>query len=438
MTNEITRLQQTSRRMMLVWLVVAFCSLTYCLFGVFSEQPQMLHSWKGGALLLLVGIFVLWYITWYWRFARPRPPTQRDWPPPWRWALRQWAGVYLLIGLMAALHPLMGWLFWCAFGMAFGMFKPPWVLIPVCLSSLGIFYALFVTSNPPPDAIIWMILSMSLALLSVGYSVYLMTRLLHQRYEREHVFLELEDAHRQLAEAHRQLERSAERDAELAVLSERNRLAREMHDTIGHALVLIAVKLEAAQRLRAVNPERADHEIEVTKGVVRTTMSELRASLADLRAPTSEQCSLGETLARRAREGGERAGFSVSVDLQPDLMELSQPLYETLYRVGAEALTNIEKHAHASNITLSLAQQAEMLVLRIEDDGVGLPALVTSGSRAAGNAPADTPTRPSSPPGHYGITGMRERVEALGGTLTLNTRPGGGTIVEAATPSGAH
>jgi signal transduction histidine kinase len=262
-----------------------------------------------------------------------------------------------------------------------------------------------------------------------------MTRLLHQRYEREHVFLELEDAHRQLAEAHRQLERSAERDAELAVLSERNRLAREMHDTIGHALVLIAVKLEAAQRLRAVNPERADHEIEVTKGVVRATMSELRASLADLRAPTAEQCALGEMLARKACESGERAGFSVSTDLQTNAIEPHQPLYEALYRVGAEALTNIEKHAHASNVTLSLVQQAEMLVLRVEDDGVGLPALVISGSRASGAAPGDTPTRPSSPPGHYGITGMRERVEALGGTLTLRPRPGGGTSVEASIPS---
>ncbi len=437
MTNEITRLQQTSRRMMLVWLIVAFCSLTYCLFGAFSDQPQMIHSWKGGALLLLASIFALWYINWYWRFYRPRAWTPTGWPPPWRWALRQWVSFFGLISLMTALHPLMGWLFWCTFGMAFGMFKPPWMFIPVFLSCLGIFYTLIVTSNPPPDAIIWIILSMSLAILSVGYSTYLMTRLLHQRYEREHVFIELEDAHRQLAEAHRQLERSAERDAELAVLSERNRLAREMHDTIGHALVLIAVKLEAAQRLRAVNPERADHEIEVTKGIVRSTMSDLRVSLADLRAPAAQQCALGEALARRAYESGERAGFSVYADLQAEPVQLSQPLYEALYRVGTEALANIEKHAHASSVTLSLIQQAETLVLRVEDDGVGLPTLVASGSHTTSIGQVDMLSHPSSPPGHYGITGMRERVEALGGTLTLRTRPSGGTMVEASVPTNA-
>lgn len=445
MSNEIERLRQTGRRMMLVWWIVGCAALIYCLLGAFNDQPQLFTSWRGAALLLLAGIFFLWYTNWYWRLYRRRAWSQRRWPPPWRWAARRWSIVFLLISMMTALHPVMGWLFWATFGMAFGLFKPPWVLIPVSLSSLGIFYTLFVTSNPPPDAIIWMLLSMSFSILAAGYSIYLTTRLLHERYEREHVFAELEDAHRQLAEAHRQLaeahhqlERSAEREAELAVLSERNRLAREMHDTIGHALVLIAVKLEAAQRLRAVNPERADHEIEVTKGVVRTTMADLRASLADLRAPTLEQCPLGEMLARKARESAERAGFSVRCDLPPDLTTLSQPQYEALYRVCLEALTNIEKHAHASHVTLSLAGEAETLVLRVEDDGVGLPVLVTSGSHPADNERQDTLRRPSSPPGHYGITGMRERVEALGGTLTLSARPSGGTIVEARVPLGAN
>ena len=147
---------------------------------------------------------------------------------------------------------------------------------------------------------------------------------MRERVEREHVFSALEDAHRQLADAHRQLELSAEREAELAVFSERSRLAREMHDTIGHALVLSAVKLEAAQRLRAVNPERADHEIEATKEIVRSTMSEMRASLANLRSPITTQQSIAEMLARRAREGSERAGFHVTYHLQDDLGEMQR------------------------------------------------------------------------------------------------------------------
>jgi signal transduction histidine kinase len=329
--------------------------------------------------------------------------------------------------LMTALSPMMGWMFWASFGMALGIFRLPLALLPAGLSIVGVFYALIATENPPPEAIIWIAISMGVGILSTGYMTYTSNRLMRERVEREQVFSALEDAHRQLADAHRQLELSAEHEATLAVFSERSRLAREMHDTIGHALVLIAVKLEAAQRLRAVNPERADHEIEMTKEIVRSTMSEMRASLANLRSPITTQQSIGEMLARRARESSERAGFHVAYHLQPDLDNLPTPIREALYRIGTEALTNIEKHARAHAVTLSLAHCDEAITLRVEDDGVGLPALVAAGPRAAEVQPAT----PASPAGHYGITGMRERAEALGGQLSITPRPGGGTIVEA-------
>jgi signal transduction histidine kinase len=390
----------------------------------------MIHTWRGAALLFLSAGYLAWYTSWTIRvwvrkqvFLGPRHI-------PWRVALVRWGCVFASLCLMTALSPIMGWMFWATFGMALSIFKLPLALFPALLSIAGVFYALIATDNPPPDAIIWIAISMGIGILSVGYTSYTANRLMSERIEREHVFIDLEDAHRQLADAHRQLELSAERDAELAVFSERSRLAREMHDTIGHALVLIAVKLEAAQRLRAVNPERADHEIEVTKEIVRSTMSEMRASLSNLRSPINTQQSIAEMLARRARESSERAGFHVTYQMQPDLGDLRAPVREALYRIGAEALTNIEKHAHAHNVTLSLSRCDEAIILHVEDDGVGLPTLVTAGQQdlAAPSSPA------SSPPGHYGITGMRERVEAFQGRLSLSARPGGGTIVEATIP----
>ena len=430
MSSELDRLHQASRRMMLFWLLITCCSLTYCLIGAFSEQPQMIHTWRGWALLSLAGVFLFRYARWCWRSFRMPGWQANDWPPSWRQAAWQWGQIFGLIVLLTALHPLMGWLFWAAFGSSFGQFRHPWLLFPATLSSLGIFYTLIVTTNPPPEAIIWIFLSMSLSILAIGYALYLLSRFLHERYEREHVFSALQDAHRQLADAHRQLELSAEREAEFAVLAERARLAREMHDTIGHALVLAAVKLEAAQRLRAVNPERADHEIEVTKELARSTMSEMRATLANLRAPINEQAPIGEMLARRAREAGERAGFHVTYQIAPDLCEPPTPARETLYRIGIEALTNIEKHAHAREVSISLARQGDSISLRVEDDGVGLPALVSAGK----HADKAEIHQPSSQPGHYGITGMRERAEALGGHLTLTSSSGKGTIVEASIP----
>ncbi len=433
MSSELERLSRSSRRVIVFWFCITVCLLTYSLMGVFTDQPDMLHTWRGAALLLLSAAYLSWYAIWAVTHSRKRHAIIGVGPLPWRDALVRWGAVFLVIGLMAALHPMMAWMFWATFGMAMGMFSLPLALLPAGLSFLGVLYALILAENPPPEAIIWIVISMGLGVVSVGYSISMSNRLMRERVEREQVFSALEDAHRQLADAHRQLALSAEREAEMAVLSERARLAREMHDTIGHALVLIAVKLEAAQRLRAVNPERADHEIEITKEVVRSTMSEMRASLANLRSPTTTQQPIAEMLARRARESSERAGFRVIYRMQSDLGDLCAPVREALYRITVEALTNIEKHAQAHNVTLSLARHDETISLQIEDDGVGLPALATAGQRAAETASA----QPSSPPGHYGITGMRERVEALGGRFTLGPRPGGGTIVAASLPLSA-
>ncbi len=426
MSSELERLSQSSRRVVLFWFLVTAILLAYCLFGAFTDEPGLIYSWRGVALVLLSTGYLAWYATWTLKHALKKHAVIGSWPIPWRTGLVRWGSIFSIMCLMTVLSPAMGWMFWATFGMALSIFSMPLALLPAGLSILGVFYSLIVTYNPPPEAIIWIVISMGMGILSVGYTTYTSSRLMRERVEREHVFSALEDAHRQLADAHRQLELSAEREAELAVFSERSRLAREMHDTIGHALVLSAVKLEAAQRLRAVNPERADHEIEATKEIVRSTMSEMRASLANLRSPISTQQSIAEMLARRAREGSERAGFHVTYHLQADLGEIRAPVREALYRIGAEALTNIEKHAHAQAVTLSLSRCAESISLQIEDDGVGLPALVAAGPR--------TTDAPASPAGHYGITGMRERAEALGGRLSLSPRPDGGAIVEATIP----
>ncbi len=430
MSSELERLSQSNRRTALFWLILTVGLLTYCLVGAFTDQPDMLYTWRGAALILLSIGYLSWYARWAFKHGRSKRGFSGPWPLPWRISLFRWACVFGIICLMTALSPIMGWMFWAPFGMALGIFRLPLGLIPAGLSILGVFYVLVVTENPPASALIWIIISLGLGIMSVGYTTYTANRLMRERVERERVFSDLEEAHRQLAEAHRQLELSAEREAEMAVFAERGRLAREMHDTIGHALVLIAVKLEAAQRLRAVNPERADHEIEVTKEIVRSTMNEFRASLANLRSPIDVQQPVAEMLARRAREGSERAGFHAVYQLSSDLGDLCAAAREALYRVGAEALTNIEKHARAKNVILSLARESDALVLRIEDDGVGLPVPIAAGQRSGDGDAA----QPSSPPGHYGITGMRERIEALGGRFSITARPGGGTLVEARLP----
>src|SRR5579863_345543 len=99
----------------------------------------------------------------------------------------------------------------------------------------------------------------------------------------------------------------------------------------------MAVKLDAAQRLRPVDAARADREVTATQAIARSSLAELRATIADLRAPTSARAPLGETLARQARELGLRAGWQVTYDVAADLGELDDAVYESLLRIGGEA-----------------------------------------------------------------------------------------------------
>ncbi len=221
-----------------------------------------------------------------------------------------------------------------------------------------------------------------------------------------------------------QLEEALQKEKEVAVLRERDRMAREMHDVLGHALVLVAVKIEAAQRLQAVDPQRAAAELEATKELVRRSMAELRASLADLRSPDFEAGSkpLGLALQEWATHIAEEGKFAIKYDLEPDSGNFPVPVQDALWRVGREAVLNVVKHARARNAELNLFTKDGEVFLTVSDDGVGIPHL------ADGNARLEVD-------GHYGVRGMRERVEGLGGHLTIKPgREGQGTMVIASVP----
>jgi signal transduction histidine kinase len=220
----------------------------------------------------------------------------------------------------------------------------------------------------------------------------------------------------ELRQAKAELERSAALAEELAALRERTRLAREMHDSIGHALVVVNVKLEAAERLYAKDAAKGAAELEETRALVRETMVDLRRSLADLRSPLPSHHDLPLAIQRLGRELQSRTRIDVRYDVGDQLPLLPPDVSESFWRVAKEALTNVERHAGAASVAITLCYEEGTLVLRISDDGSGIePHALTR-------------------IGHFGIVGMNERMVNLGGKLVLNERPGGGTIVEARLP----
>ncbi len=220
------------------------------------------------------------------------------------------------------------------------------------------------------------------------------------------------------------LEEALATEKEVAVLRERDRMAREMHDVLGHALVLVAVKIEAAQRLQSINPQRAAAELEATKELVRQSMTDLRASLADLRSPALDEADkpLAPALREWATRTAQENQFVIVCNFEPGTESLPVPIQDALWRVGREAILNVVKHARAKKVELNLFCKDNQIFLSVSDDGVGIPHL------AEGNARLEVE-------GHYGMRGMRERLEALSGHLTV--KPGRnrqGTLVLATIP----
>jgi signal transduction histidine kinase len=221
------------------------------------------------------------------------------------------------------------------------------------------------------------------------------------RTESERLLLELQAAHDQLQDYAAQVE-------ELAVQQERNRLAREMHDTLGHRLTVSSVQLQAAQRLIPTAPERANEMVGAVLEEIREGLRELRSTVAALRAPVEADLALQPALKRLASSFQAATGITVHLAVSDDLPPLTPSQRHALYRGAQEGLTNIQKHAGAGKAWLELARYDGTVALRVRDDGAG----------AASNSDGAT---------GFGLHGLRERTAQLGGSMVFQAAPSGGT-----------
>ena len=219
-------------------------------------------------------------------------------------------------------------------------------------------------------------------------------------------------AHQALGEAHQRLREYAAQIETLATAAERNRLAREIHDNLGHYLTIINVQLEAARAMLDVDPMRARSAIEKAQKLTRDGLGEIRSSIAALRALPTENRSLPEALADLVGES-EAAGVPTSLLIPGTLPQLSSPVKFALYRIAQEGLTNVRKYAHATHVDLTLDETKEHMVrLSVQDNGVGVLS-TTDG---------------------FGLLGARERARALGGQIRTASSPGEGFLLEVELP----
>jgi signal transduction histidine kinase len=211
-------------------------------------------------------------------------------------------------------------------------------------------------------------------------------------------------------------ERLNQQAQEMAALEERNRLARELHDSVSQALYGIALGTRTAQALLRRDPAQAAEPLDYVLSLAEAGLSEMRALIFELRPELLENEGLTMALNSQAATLEMSHHLSVETDLCEE-PALSVDTKEALYRVTREALFNVVKHAQAHHVRLAMACGEENVHLEITDDGVGFDPCALF-------------------PGHLGLQSIRERVERLGGTVEIDSAPGQGTRVRVVLPVG--
>jgi signal transduction histidine kinase len=216
---------------------------------------------------------------------------------------------------------------------------------------------------------------------------------------------------RALNEANRKLTHHAATLEQLATTRERNRLARELHDTLAHTLSAVAVQLEAVDALWSTKPDDAHLRLRKTIETTRSGLTETRRALQDLRASPLEDLGLALAIRDLAETTASRGGLKLDIHIADRLPTLPSSIEQAAYRIAQEALANVINHANAHHVTVQLTSFNSHLVLVVSDDGTGFDPAANNRAR------------------RFGIQGMRERAEMIGGSLEVESQPDQGTLV---------
>jgi signal transduction histidine kinase len=221
----------------------------------------------------------------------------------------------------------------------------------------------------------------------------------------------------ELAETNAKLANYAATLETLTITRERNRLARELHDTLAHTLSAVNVQLQALEVMHESGAPAEDVSVQLvkTRNLTRTGLEDARRALHNLRARPVEELGLSEGIKRTAELAAQRGGFQLQMEVSTHPDQLSIEVQQQIYRIAEEILNNVVRHAQAKQVSLRFHEADQQLLLHIQDDGVGFP-------------------HGKDLKGHYGLIGMQERAHLMGAKLAIFSKEGKGTRVEFTLP----
>jgi signal transduction histidine kinase len=278
-----------------------------------------------------------------------------------------------------------------------------------CLINMAVWLAVFRALGADNNSTVSFALSLAIGILFILFLATLLQRYSEQTRRAERLLKELEAAN-----AH--LEAAREKEKELAIAEERMRLARDIHDGLGHHLTVLSIQLQAADKLVERNPQAAAEAIRQSRAEARAALEEVRRSVGMMRQLPAESQPLQVMLSNLVRGFAEGTGLDSRFEHSGEPAELSPFAAQTLFRTVQESLTNVQKHGQGvRNILVRLEYTAEAVRLTVSDDG-RMPDAASTGQAG------------------YGLKGLQERIDQLGGEFCCGPGSSGGFKVDVCIP----
>ncbi|MEU3170338.1 sensor histidine kinase [Streptosporangium sp. NPDC006930] len=315
-------------------------------------------------------------------------------------------GVLVTAALLALHDPI--FVIYCISGFFLaGSFAPSrWTFAAVTATSIVLYGTTLDWSQATVQLVLLHVAIVAVQTLTIGGGHIFAVRIEERQRKYRQALTDLQKALEENAELHAHLLTHAH---EAGILDERQRMAREIHDTLAQGLTGIITQLRAAQRV-----QDRDAHIDRALTLAQDSLSEARRSVDALRPHQLEDAHLPEAMTALAHSWTQSTDINLHVEVTGDRVPLSPAIEVTLFRVAQEALTNVAKHANATRAGLTLSYTGAVVLLDIRDDGKGI----------------------DSPNGQgFGLSSMRQRVRGVGGTFEIESAPGEGTAVSATVPA---
>jgi signal transduction histidine kinase len=384
---------------------------------VLSQSPS------AGAIGITVGVavaagaWVAWMVV-----LHPGPPRR-----PWQGYV-YFAGLLVFIAVLTFRSPWFAFFTWIGFLHAGQYLAGAWRWIGCAVVAFFIGMAQSGGFHRPTVALvaIWVLLA-GVDMVLIGVFTMLGVKTEEQNKARKQMIAELAEANHRLeqmiAENTGLQAQLLTQAREAGAGDERQRMAREIHDTIAQGLTGIVTQLEAVQQTS--NDAERERRIDNAKRLARDSLAEARRSVQALRPQALENSRLPEALADEVARWSATSGVTGNVETTGQERALHPEVEVTMLRVAEEALANVAKHADASRAGVTLSYMEDVVSLDVRDDGAGF-AVTERNGHLAGETPAA---------GGFGLIAMRQRVSRLAGQLEIESEPGAGTAVSASLPA---